>query len=269
MKRYLAGLSTMALIALTSPTFAMPTVINGAGSSFGINAGFGDRIGENSELSITSDLAGNISWLLDPLGAGALDGANAVVIYIDTDNGATGFADTTSFEDVGGGADELRGATSAYNGVARTDLTFAPGFLANYALAFNGGVGVAFELGAGGTGHTFIEVISDAPGGGGFGTGGPYNFTHTMATLDLSPGDSFRYFATYMNPEVVTANAGGPFRSNEYQGVADSSVPDFNTGFDPVSLSAGDFNTFNSVPEPASLALLVLGGLAVMGRARR
>jgi hypothetical protein len=212
---------------------AAPTVVNGSGSSTGINAGFGNAVGANSSLTVTFDTVSEVNWILTT-GGGNLDNANAVVIYIDVDNGGEGYADTKSFNDVGSSFfDELRAATSATNGTERADVTFAPGFLADYALVFNSGFGVSYRLDA--VGHQFIGVIS----GAGFGMGGPYHFSHPLIDLGLAPGDSFRYFLTYLDPV-------GTYRSNEFHGVADASVPDSNIGFDDVTLAAGDFNVFHS-----------------------
>jgi hypothetical protein len=235
---------------------AAPTTIIGSGSSAGINAGFGNAVGSNSNLAVSTDGGGNVSWVLTT-GGGNLDNANAVVIYIDADNGGAGYPDTKSFNDTGSGSfDQLRAATSATNGSERADVTFAPGFLADYALVFNSGFGVSFKLNA--AGHEFIHTIH----GAGFGSGGPYHFSHTMADLGLPTNGEFRYVLTYLDPV-------GTFRSNEFHGVADPSVPDSNIGFGDVALATGDFNTFRAVPEPAALVLGVVAALAIGRRSRR
>lgn len=228
------GLIVLATLACLAPLGrGAPTVINGSGLSAGINAGFGNAVGANSTLSVTFDTVSQVNWILTP-GGGNLDNANAVVIYIDADNDDTGYADTKSFFDTGSAFfDELRAATSATNGTERADVTFAPGFLANYALVFNSGFGVSYRLDE--FGHQFINTIH----GEGFGSGGPYHFSHALIDLGLAPGDSFRYVLTYLDPI-------GTFRSNEFHGVADSSVPDANIGFDDVTLAEGDFNVFRS-----------------------
>lgn len=212
---------------------AMPTTINGSGFSVGINSGFGNAVGSNSGLAVSSNDVGQIDWVLTT-GGGNLDNANTVVIYIDTDEGATGYADTTGFDDQGIGTfDELRAAISASNGTERSDVFFADDFSANYALAFNSGLAAAFRLDP--LGHEFIDTIT----GEGFGAGGPYHFSHTFSDLGLAADDSFRYVLTYLDPV-------GTFRSNEFHGVASSSVPATNIGFDDVTLASGDYNTFIS-----------------------
>lgn len=254
-KLSMTSLAVACVAAVSGQALATPTTIYGSGSTNGINAGFGDAVGQNSNLAISSDLAGNLDWVLT-CGGGNLDGANAVVIYIDTDNGATGYGGTQSFTDTGGGGDELRKAISATNGGERADITFASGFNANYAIAFNSGFGALWQLSDDVGGHPYIETVS----GAGFGSGGPYNMATSMASLGLAAGDSFRYILTYLDPN-------GCYRSNEFHGVADSSVPDFNIGFDDIVLSSGDFITFHSVPAPASLALIGAAGL--VSRRRR
>lgn len=231
---FLRLLAVIAAVGLSAEgVLAMPTTITGSGFSVGINAGFGNAVGSNSSLAVTSNAVGQIDWVLTT-GGGNLDNANAVVIYIDTDNGGAGFADTTTFTDHGAGTfDELRAAISASNGPERSDVFFAPGFNADYALAFNSGFGAAFKLNP--LGHEFIDAIS----GAGFGAGGPYHFSHTFSDLGLGADGSFRYVLTYLDPI-------GTFRSNEFHGVAAGAVPATNIGFDDVTLPAGSFNTFIS-----------------------
>lgn len=248
----------LGVVALPSVVTAAPTVINGSGSGTGINAGFGDFVGAGSTLSLAGDATG-VNFVLDTAANRRLDGANAVVVYLDTDNGASGFADTTAFTDIGDPAapDSLRQATSGFNGTTRSAITFAPGFNADFAVAFQGGFGVLFRLGV--PSQEFISVIGT---GDAFGAGGTYAFSTPFDDLSLTASDSFRYVATYLNP----ADA---FRSDEFQGVARSTVPPGNVGFGSVTLAAGDFNTFNSVPEPASLALVGLAGVLGLARRRR
>jgi len=58
----------------------------------------------------------------------------------------------------------------------------------------------------------------------------------TLANLGLGPGSSFDYVATYISNTA--------YRSNEFNGVA--AYGGVNPGWNPVSLVAGDFNTFRS-----------------------
>ena len=60
-----------------------------------------------------------------------------------------------------------------------------------------------------------------------------------MANLGLAAGGTFRYVATYLNP-------GNAFRSDEFHGVAQSTVPGGNPGYTTVTLASGDTNVFTS-----------------------
>ena len=64
-----------------------------AGSSNGINTGYGDVVGATSELYLDSNANGDLVLGLTQ-GPGTFD--NVVVIYIDTTSG--GFSDTTDFD---------------------------------------------------------------------------------------------------------------------------------------------------------------------------
>ena len=76
------------------------------GLSNGINSGFGDVVGQSSQLHVDSD-ATTLNWGLIT-GGGSLN--DRVVIYIDVDGGGGGYANTTTFTD---NADGLRAAISA------------------------------------------------------------------------------------------------------------------------------------------------------------
>ena len=174
-------------------------------------------------------------------GQGNIDNENAVVIYLDTDEGESGFGDTVGFTDTGGGSDFLRAATSgqAAAGEGRADLIFAPTFRANFALAFNRGVAVLYELRAGGEGHRYVATVS----GSDFGTDSPYQFQVSYPQLGITAGSSVRFFVTYL--DAVSA-----YRSNEFIGVAASSVPKHNIENQQLSLKAGDFVVLRTTAEP-------------------
>lgn len=205
------------------------------GSSNGINNGFGNVIGSGSSLHIDSDNSGNLSIGLESGGGGLND---AAVIYIDVDGtDGGGFNSTSGFTD---NADALRAAISGTGtdaGPPSSDLTFASGFNADYAISFNSGFAGLWELVNGGS-HIFIDDLGITPSGsaaaGAWEMGG-----FTMANIGLSAGQSFNYVVTYLNP-------GNAFRSNEFHGVAQSTVPGANPGTSATNLVAGDFNTFHS-----------------------
>ena len=197
------------------------------GSTVGINNGFGNVIGSASQLHIDSSHTGALNFGLIT-GALAFGGNDAMVIYIDTDNGASGFADTSGFTDM---ADNCRRAISGFDGTNRSTLTFATGFQADYAICIDNGFAGLWELVNGGS-HTFVTTVNRT-------TSAANNFEMnlTMANLGLTAGDSFRYVATYLN----SASA---FRSDEFHGV--TAFAGGNPGQNPATLAAGDFITFNS-----------------------
>jgi len=203
------------------------------GFSTGINAGFGDVIGAGSELHIDTDGSGTLSIGLVSGGGGLND---AVVIYIDT--GVGGFADTGSFTDT---ADPLRRAISGTDGTNSSVLTFASGFEADYALGIEAGFAGLWELTTGS--HTFVNSASLIPTGNS--GAGQWEMTLSLSDLGLAPGATFRYVATYLN-------SGNAFRSDEFHGVAASTVPAGNIGQAPVGLATGDYNTFQAYEAPVA-----------------
>lgn len=231
----------LVLVLITvSQASAVPGEVDETGTLSGINAGFGDRIGEASRLNITADGEGILSWELVPA-QGEIDNENAVVIYLDTDGGESGFAGTPPLTDTGNGEDLLRAAVSgrAVSGEGAADLIFAGGFKANFAVAFNKGLAVLYQLQAEAAGHRYVATISDDD----FGPAGPYRFKINLADLGLASGASIRFVATYLDP--VSA-----YRSNEFIGVAESSVPDQNIETKPHTLKSGDFAIFQTATEP-------------------
>lgn len=226
-----------------------------AGFSNGINTGFGDVIGASSELHLDSDTSGSLHLGIRSVGA---FNDNAV-IYIDSVAG--GLADTTTIEDIGDGG---RAAISgdALDGVSgESEIFFAPGttegstFLADYAIAIDGGFAGLFAINGDGT-LTFVASGDMNV------SGSDREFDFTLGDIGLAVGDSFDYVGTYLN-------SGNAFRSNEFQGVVNQSPAfDSNIGQNNVVLADGDYRTFVSVPEPASLALVGLGGLMMIGRRR-
>lgn len=244
------SLAMVAMVLWAVPVSAAVITINGSGSSTGINSGFGDVIGATSSIDIVTTLGGDLDITFNR-GTGEL--FNSAVMYIDVDGGATGFADTGSFTDA---ADGLRRAISGFDGGSnRSTLTFAPGFQANYAIAWEAGFAGLWLLNP--SDHTFQTGVGLNFDGAT--NKASWDMSLLLADLGLSPGDSFRYVVTYLNND----NA---FRSDEFHGVA--ALAGGNVGQAPVSLASGDFVLVNSIPEPASIALLGLGGLLMLRRRR-
>lgn len=212
------------------------------GSSTGINSDFGNVIGSAATLFVDSSLGGALNFALRA-GGGSLN--DRAVIYIDSVSG--GFADTTTIGDT---ADAGRAAISGNGtGGGTSEVTFAPGFLADYAIVLESNFAGLFQLAAGGA-NSLIFVTSANLNPSGNAGAVDREFDLTLANIGLSAGAAaeFDYVATYLN----SSNA---FRSNEFQGVAQSTVPG-SVGQTTVTLAAGDFNTFVTVPEPATAGLL-------------
>ena len=232
-----------------------------AGSTNGINAGFGDVIGEMSELFLDSGTDGSLNFGIRSVG----DFNDTAVIYIDSVAGGV-----TSTVPITDNADGGRAAISGNgtDGANSSEITFAPGasegsmFTADYAITVENTFAGLFEIADNGD-LTFVTSGNLSVGGDGTNAADEREVNFTLSDIGLAAGDSFDYFGTYLN----SSNA---FRSNEFQGVRDQAAFDSNVGQNPVTLQDGDYLTFESVvPEPASLAVVGLGGLMLAGRGRR
>jgi pullulanase len=198
--------------------------------SSGINSGFGNVIGSNSKLHIDSDTGGTLYFGLEG-GGGSLNDAG--VIYIDSIAG--GLTNTLALQDEGDG---LRSAISGQAGGNASELTFASGFEADYAVAFNAGFAGLFQLTTGGNNSlTYVNSANLNPTNNS--GAGAWEMNIALSDIGLSPGDSFKYVVTYLN-------AGNAFRSDEFHGVAAGTVTGGNIGQSSFSLGSGDFNTFQT-----------------------
>jgi hypothetical protein len=240
------GWSAVAVLLVASVAYAVPIIIDDVtsttatndgvvnvgeyvGLSTGINSGFGDVIGANSELHVDSDALGALNFGLVSGGGGLND---AAVIYLDTQPG--GHSSTSVFTD---NADGLRAAISGLGtGGGQSVLNFAAGFEADYAIAFEQNFAGVWELVAGAS-HNYITTANLNPAGNA--GAGQWEMNLTLADIALNPGESFKYVVTYLN-------SGNAFRSDEFHGVQQATVPSGNPGNNPVTLATGDYNTFNS-----------------------
>ncbi len=252
MKAFISLLVSIFIVLFAIPVFSVPITIDGSGFSTGINSGFGDVIGESSILTADSTSSGDLSFTLTR-GVGNLN--DVMVIYIDADNGTTGITNTSVLTDI---SDNGRSAISGSSSSNSSDLEFAFGFAANYAITLESTFSGLYAIGNDPTNHNFQRDLGTA-------FNDPlYEMTLTMGDLGLSAGDSFRYVATYLN-------SSNTWRSNEFHGVSAATVGSDNIGLNPFSLAEGDFNTFRSastVPEPSTIILLgsSLAGLILFRR---
>lgn len=203
-----------------------------SGATSGINNGFGVVIGAGTQHSIDADALGAMTMALTG-GTGSCSSADVIVLYVDSRAG--GFATTGGFDDAG---DLHRAAISGTASGQRATLNFAPTFAADYAIAIGNGFAGLWELGQ--PAHAFQKTLTIFPVSGGANTCNHELGGLTLTDLGIRPGDSFRYVATLING----TNA---FRSNEFHGVAGSTVPGPNPGASTVSLATGDFNAFQSL----------------------
>jgi MYXO-CTERM domain-containing protein len=250
------------LLTLSAAGFAQPAIhddanpaaatIDGAltmgeyGSfTSGINTSFGGMLGANVEVHVKSAADGSLAFLIDETGQNCTLGADdSIVFYIDSRAG--GFASTQSFTDVGDGGRAAASGRGTSSGTA--DLTFAPGFTADFALVVRADSATLYSLTSGGA-HTFVKSATQAPMVS-FGSACVKEIGGiTMADLGSAAGRPFDYVGTLIN-------ASNAVRSNEFQGVAASTIADTgNIGASPFALAAGDFDTYQSYAATPALVM--------------
>jgi hypothetical protein len=242
-------LSSITAVALGFTAHA--TLFNGNG-----NTSFGGPIG-NGSLTLT-DNGVNIFGSLVVAGGGL--GGNAFVIYLQTPSGASGFTSTIGFND---NADQLRSALSQYGGAgSQSTLNFGGGgFTPNYGIALQPGAGINFgglwQLANGGANSQIFDAsIGLSPTGSD--AAGTYTFSFSLASVGLTAGQSFHLFGMevsttgYSSAEAIGGTLSGTLGYGGTQ-----TVTTFST------------YTTTPVPEPTTLALAGLGGLATLVAARR
>ncbi len=200
-------------------------------SSSGINTGFGGVMGSASLLHVDSSTGGTLNFGLE-LGGGTL--GNFAAIYIDSVGG--GVDGTAGLTDTG---DLHRRMVSGTSPNSSSDLSFAPGFKADYAVAFDSSYGGVWRINAGGS-HEFIDsvvITSSVPGAS-------WEMELDLSDIGLLPGQAFKYVTSYA--DVIAGGGNDFYRSDEFHGVAGSTVPSGNPGTNAVVLVSGDYNTFRS-----------------------
>jgi hypothetical protein len=241
--------------------------------------GFGDNTDPDPQFAGGSEIDGVYAYVdgtnLNVLATGNLEtNFNRLILFIDSVSGGQNVIDGSTTDTSSGG-----GALNDYNG-----LTFDTGIAADYYVQYNGGNnpieffadfaeigGTGSFIGGSTAGSTLINgsngVVINVDNSNILGV----TDVATAGAAAVTTGVEFEIpLAVIGNPtgdiNVVGFVAGGGFLSNQvFGGVAGAG----NLGNAPdLSQIAGDQFVTVAIPEPASLALVGLGGLAMLGRRR-
>ncbi len=240
-------------VALTAATLFSPLAAQAQTTTYAGNGatGFGGEVGLGT-ITVSETSAGAITFGL-ALGNGktSQDG-NASIYYIDSVPNS-GFQDTSTLRDSGTNADSVgitggNGSTVAY---------FAPGFKADYAVAFQDTYLDLFKLNNDGT-------ITYLNGNGNPAAPNAYQFTFNAADIGITATSPFSFVGTLLSK---------PYRSNETFGTSTTVVDPNNPNAAPNagdkgSVTFSNFNTFTplaAAPEPGSMVPLAMGALALGG----
>lgn len=212
------------------------------------NTGFGGAVGTGS-LRIVNDNLGALNFTYS---RGGSSFNNAIVIYFDSVSG--GASSTSGFTD---SADGLRRAISGFSGTDRSTLNFAGGFGADFAVAFNNGFAGLWSL-SNSANFSFITSGNLLPVSA-TQTETAYNFSLNVSNLGMTAGSGqqFSFFTTYISETA--------FRSTETFGASFTGTPA--QGYN--AFTAAGSNSFTTVPEPSTYALLGLSALAIGGYVAR
>jgi hypothetical protein len=137
-------------------------------------------------------------------------------------------------------------------------LTFASDFAADYAIAFGGNEATVYQVDA--DGKLLIRASANVTRSSTF----VWELDFPLAAIGIAAnsGAAFKYIASHIQ------NSSNASRSNEFQGVANGSFSGGNIGTAPASLATGDYNTFQTVPEP-SASLFIAVSLFTIGMLHR
>ncbi len=150
-----------------------------------------------------------------------------------------------------------------HNGTpSRTQVNFAPGFGADYGISFeNTAFNGVFSLPTDTSSLTYVTGQSPFTG-----TNGADSVTVTYAQLGLTPGQSFSFVGTLLDPTSA-------YRSNETIGTSATTVGDSGANGNAGYTGTQTFSTSNTfmtagpaaAPEPSGAASLLMGALVLGG----
>jgi hypothetical protein len=236
-------------LSLVAFLLSLSSSVQAATYSGNGNSGFGGPIGLGS-LTLTD----NGTTISGTVNKGPNGFNDVLVLYIDSQAG--GFADTSGFAD---GADGLRKAISGFDGGGNRSLLTFTGMLPDYAIALgpsSENFGGLWQLANGGANSlNFISSVNLNPTGNN--NSPTYTFSFNVSQIGLTPnsGATFSLLGTYIS--------GSGFRSDEAMAGNDVGTQ----GWNPFLQTA--LATYTIVPEPTSLAMFGLGGMALFALRRR
>lgn len=211
----------------------------------GINDGLFDLIGEASTFHLDSSVSGGLHFAFESATAWPMPGVYGAVIYLDAVSG--GATSTIALDD---DADRPRRMASGVGIVGQqSDLVFAPGFAADYAICLEPEQVTVLALSE--SGHSVVNGAAlgadeDFLGGKAVryriddGSAGfrVREFAGRLEQFGLEPGASFKLVVTLLNGDST-------FRANEFVGVAPGNwFDDVNVGYERTALKSGDFIRF-------------------------
>lgn len=225
-----------------------------SGAFEGINGGFGDVLGEHSQLRLDTDGDGQLYIGLESQTLLSTSGAGGVVIYIDSVAG--GVVTTARLGSAGSLPQRL--VSGVGQAGERAALYFAPGFRADRAICLGPTSAWIYQLndttltqlnGAN------LNAPTDAQGGhaveyrvdNGAQGGRVREFRAALSVLGLAPLSRCRMVATLLDGNTA-------YRSNEFVGVAPGNAwDDQNPGQATVVLKHGDFVTLQAAARRGDL----------------
>jgi hypothetical protein len=204
-------------------------------------------------LNVTDD-GSDITFLFSLAGAGVA-GDDVFILYLDT--GAGGFADTSTFDDTGGGTDRIRKGISGYDGSDRATVNFSD-FTPEYAIGADLGFIDIWQLQGTGSHLYGGDIGINRSSSGTFPTS--YSISITMADIGIGQGETVAFAATYLN-------GSNGFRSDEAIAQSSTGLDAGNPGT-PSSITLGSW-TYTTIPEPATMAMVVLGVVGILAFRRK